>query len=64
LAEIPEDWKEERNITPAFKKGDLRNYRLVSLTLIPGEVLEQLILEAVSKHKKDKMLSGVVSKNL
>lgn len=49
---------EERSVIPAFKKGKegLRNYRLVSLTLIPGEVVEQLILEAVSKHKRDKMV--------
>lgn len=58
---------EERNVTPALKKGkkeDLMNYRLVSLTLIPGEVMEPLILEAISKHKKDKMVIGIVSKDL
>ena len=32
------------------------NYKLVSLPLIPGKVMEQLILETISKHMKDKKL--------
>lgn len=35
------------------------NYRLaVSLTLIPGKVMEQLILESISRHMKDKKISS------
>ncbi|XP_064357031.1 paired box protein Pax-5-like [Dromaius novaehollandiae] len=49
--EMPEDWK-KANVTPVFKKGKKENYMLVSLTSIPGEVMEQLILEAISKHMK------------
>lgn len=50
-----EDWR-NRSVTPIFKKGrkeDLGNDRLVSLALIPGN-MEQLILETISRHVKDK----------
>jgi len=42
-----------------FKKGkreDLRKYRLLIFTSAPGKVMEQLILESVSKHMKDKKI--------
>ncbi|KFZ56694.1 hypothetical protein N321_01498, partial [Antrostomus carolinensis] len=54
--EVPEDWR-KANVTPVFKKGtkeDPGNYRLVSLTSIPGKVMERLILGALSRHIKDK----------
>ncbi|KFP31069.1 RNA-directed DNA polymerase from mobile element jockey, partial [Colius striatus] len=50
--EVPEDWR-KANVTPVFKKGkkeDPGNYRPVSLTSIPGKVMQQLILSAVTKH--------------
>ena len=58
LGRVPEDWK-EANVTPIFKKGkeeDPGNCSLVSLTLIPGKVMEQLILETISRHSKDKKI--------
>jgi len=46
MREVPEDWKEA---TPVFRKGkkeDQGNYRPISLTSIPGKVVEKLILQA------------------
>nr|XP_009935199.1 PREDICTED: LOW QUALITY PROTEIN: RNA-directed DNA polymerase from mobile element jockey-like [Opisthocomus hoazin] len=54
--EVPEDWR-KANVTPIFKKGkkeDPGNYRPVSLTSIPGKVMEQLILEAIIKQVEEK----------
>ncbi|KFV78073.1 RNA-directed DNA polymerase from mobile element jockey, partial [Struthio camelus australis] len=54
--EVPEDWK-KTNVTPVFKKGkkeESGNSRPVSLTSIPGKVMEQLILEVITKHVEDK----------
>ncbi|KFV77161.1 hypothetical protein N308_00735, partial [Struthio camelus australis] len=54
--EGPEDWK-KANVTPVFQKGKKEepgNYRLVSLTSIPGKVMEQLLLEVITKHLEDK----------
>ncbi|KFV76362.1 RNA-directed DNA polymerase from mobile element jockey, partial [Struthio camelus australis] len=54
--EAPEDWK-KANVTPVFKKGKKEepgNYRPVSLTSIPGKVMEQLVLDTIYRHMKDK----------
>ncbi|KFV87304.1 RNA-directed DNA polymerase from mobile element jockey, partial [Struthio camelus australis] len=54
--EVPEDWK-KANVTPVFQKGKKEepgNDRPVSLTSIPGKVMEQLLLEVVTKHVEDK----------
>jgi len=53
---VPEDWK-KANVTPTFKKGkkeDQGNQRLVSLTSIPGKMMEQLIIEIIIKQVKEK----------
>jgi len=54
--EVPEDWRKV-SVSPVFKnykKKDPGNYRPTSLTSIPGKVMEQLILDVVSKQVEEK----------
>lgn len=46
-------WK-KADVALVYKKED--NYRLISLTLILGKVTEQLILETISRHPKEKKI--------
>ncbi|GAB0204360.1 mitochondrial enolase superfamily member 1 [Grus japonensis] len=57
--EVPEDWR-KASVTLVFKKGkkDPGNYSPVSLTSIPGKMMEQLILEVINKHVEEKVVIG------
>ena len=49
---IPEDWR-KAHVCPIFKKGqksDPANYRPVSLTSVPGKVMERVIKETMMSH--------------
>jgi len=52
--EVPDDWM-IASVTPIYRKGwkeDPGNYRPVSLTLVPGKVMEWFILSALTGHVK------------
>ncbi|KAF1505046.1 hypothetical protein FQV18_0002366, partial [Eudyptula minor novaehollandiae] len=53
--EVPDDWR-LANVTPIYKKGrkeDAGNYRPVSLTSVPGKIMERFILRALTRHERD-----------
>ncbi|KAF1444227.1 hypothetical protein FQV21_0013191, partial [Spheniscus demersus] len=53
--EVPDDWR-LANVTPIYKKGrkeDPGNYRPVSLTSVPGKIMERFILRALTRHVRD-----------
>ena len=59
---VPTKWK-QANITPIFKKGekvDPANYRPISLTSVPGKVMEKLVRDVMMDHLER---NGLISKN-
>ena len=54
--EVPEDWR-LASVTPIYKKGrreDPGNYRPVSLTSVPGKIMERFVLRALRWQVQDK----------
>ncbi|CAM4394715.1 unnamed protein product [Caretta caretta] len=56
LWEVPDDWK-KTNVVAIFKKGKKENpgnYTPVSLTSVPGKIMEQVLKESVLKHLEER----------
>lgn len=53
--EVPDDWR-KASVTSIFQKGNKEepgNYRPVSLTIIPGKVVEQITLKIITMHVEE-----------
>ncbi|KAI3378957.1 hypothetical protein SNEBB_001159, partial [Seison nebaliae] len=56
--DVPNDWR-HANVAPIFKKGSRQspgNYRPISLTSIPGKILESIIVVKITEHLEENNL--------
>uniref|UniRef100_A0A8C3FHN3 Reverse transcriptase domain-containing protein n=1 Tax=Chrysemys picta bellii TaxID=8478 RepID=A0A8C3FHN3_CHRPI len=59
-ASVPNDWK-RANVTPIFEKGsrgDPGNYRPVSLTSVPGKLVQTIVKNKIVRHTEEHNLLG------
>lgn len=64
--EFPEGWR-KANVTAVFrkyKKEDLRGYGPISFISVLVKLIEQIILETITKHTKCKVWLGVRTMDL
>jgi len=57
--QVPEDWR-LASVTLIYKKSheeDLGNYRPISLTMVPGKVMEQITLKEITQYVRDSQRS-------
>ena len=57
----------QANVVPVFEKGkeeDAGHYKPVSLTSVPGKIMEKIILGLAEKHFRDKAVIGHEGKDL
>ena len=59
FSKVPTDWK-RGSIKPISRRKDRRNYRPVSLTSMPGKIMEQILLKVLLSHveNKDEVIGG------
>ena len=51
--EVPDDWRKGHVTYKKRRKEDPGNYRLVSLTSVPGKIMEQIILDDMLDHMRN-----------
>lgn len=54
---VPSKWRKTK-VTPSSKREYTGNYQPVSFTSLPEKVMEQIFLEVITKHVKEKVIKS------